>query len=118
MNTPLLTVSLYHGGSLLRIRRQAESDTSFAARANDPNYLRLPPDQSDVPVMVEVGCTAHINNAAPWATQRAAADATAAAIDQLTGRRALPDEQITVLRPLTQRPYDKVGPVSQRSRLE
>ncbi|MEV6266711.1 ThiF family adenylyltransferase [Kribbella sp. NPDC051936] len=110
---PLITGALFHQGALLRIRRQAESDTPISARDKSIEYLPLPPDDTrPAGGFLEIGCTALVNSAPPWAAQRAAADIAAAVIDQLMGYRLLPDEQVAVLRPLAAPPFDVMGPVT------
>jgi hypothetical protein len=111
--TPMITGALFHQGSLLRIRRQADGDTPIADRSKSANYLDLPPDDL-LPVggFLELGCTAIVNSAPPWAAQRAAADIVATTIDQVLERRLLPDEQIEVLQPLAIAPFDTIGPVT------
>lgn len=113
-NVPLLSAALYHRGSVLRIRRQAGADTPLGQRAADANYVPLPPDAADPRTegFLELGCTAPVHNAPPAAVLRAAADTAAAAIDVLTARHLLPDETITVLSPLTDPPFDALGPVA------
>lgn len=110
---PLITAALFHQGALLRVRRQAEDDTPISDRDKSTDYLDLPPDgPQPVGAFLELGCTALVNSAPPWAAQRAAADIVAAAIDQLLELRLLPDEQVEVLRPLAVAPFDVIGPVA------
>lgn len=112
-DVPLVTGALFHQGALLRVRRQAEDDTPICDRDKSVDYLDLPPDDPQpVGAFLELGCTALVNSAPPWATQRAAADIVAAAVDQLLERRLLPDEQVEVLRPLAVAPFDVIGPVT------
>ncbi|MFG1626209.1 ThiF family adenylyltransferase [Kribbella sp. NPDC049227] len=110
---PLITGALFHQGALLRVRRQAEDDTPISDRDKSTDYLGLPPDDPQpLGAFLELGCTALVNSAPPWAAQRAAADIVAAATDQLLQRRVLPDEQVTVLRPLAAAPFVVIGPVT------
>lgn len=110
-NVPLLSSALFHQGAISRIRRQQSGDTPLLNRAADLAYPALPPDQIDAgtPGFLELGCTAPVHNAPPAAVLRAAADTAHAALDVLTGRLLLPDEQITVLRPLSTPPFDQPG---------
>lgn len=110
---PLLSGALYHRGSILRIRRQAPTDTPLGQRAANPRYVRLPPDTADPGQagFLELGCTAPVHNAPPASVLRAAADIAAAALDALTGRNLFPDETVTVLAPLPDPPFDALGPV-------
>lgn len=111
-STPLITVALFHQGKILRIQRQAPGDTPIALRSAT-THVQLPAENSDPGQtgFLEVGCTAYVNNAPPWASHRAAADTAATAVDLLTGRRDLDEDQVVVLRPLSEAPFDKVGPV-------
>ena len=110
-NVPMLSSALFHQGAISRIRRQQAGDTPLLHRAANPAYLTLPPDQIDTgtPGFLELGCTAPVHNAPPVAVLRAAADTSHAALDVLTGRLLLPDECITVLRPLNTPPFDQPG---------
>lgn len=111
---PLITVALYHAGVLLRVRRQAPTDTPLTARPGDPSYLQLPPDDPTTrdPGFLELGCLAPINNAPPTSAATAAALTAIIAVDLLTGRLDYPDETVQVLRPLTTAPFDRVGLVT------
>jgi hypothetical protein len=44
---PLLSGAIYHGGAVVRVRRQAAGDTPLGQRAADPRYAALPPDTND-----------------------------------------------------------------------
>ncbi|MGE2836010.1 ThiF family adenylyltransferase [Mycobacterium sp. SMC-4] len=111
----LVTGALFHQGALTRIQRQTSSDTPLATRSADPRYHDLPRDDDHTAItgFLELGCTAPVNNASPAAVLTAAADITAAAIDVLTDRLVLPDERITVLRPLHP-PFDRPGVIDPR----
>lgn len=108
--TPLITVALYHSGGILRVRRQAPGDTELSLRRGISRYLDLPPEDSGgLPSIIEVGCNAPVHNAPPWASLRAAAEATATALDFLTKRSSLPDEQVFVLRESAHAPFNRLG---------
>lgn len=110
---PLMTVALFHQGSLMRIQRQADGDTPIASRNGSRSHVQLPPETA-APAQagfLEVGCTAYVSNAPPWASHRAAADTAATAVDFLSGRRDMDEDQVMVLRPLPAAPFDRVGPV-------
>ena len=109
VDTPLVTVAVFHHGALVRVQRQEASDTPIAARPADSRYYALPTDNAaGVAGFLELGCTAPVNNAPPIAVLAAASDAAAAAVDVLTGRQERPDERITVLRPMSS-PFDRIG---------
>lgn len=110
---PLLTVALHHQGSLVHIARQSPTDTPIALRRIESQYVQMPPEPSESAALglLELGCTARIHNAPPAAVLRAAAQTAATAIDELAGRREFPAEQLEVLRPLEQPPFNRIGPV-------
>lgn len=111
LEVPLITVALFHQGNILRIQRQAPGDEPIGGRIGAPRYVQIPPDPTPPAQagFLEVGCTAYVNNAPPWTSHRAAADTAATAIDFLTGRRDFPEDQVIVLRPLAEQPFDRVG---------
>jgi hypothetical protein len=108
---PLITVALFHRGRLMRIQRQAVGDAPIANRIGNLDYVQLPPDTAapGQAGFLEVGCTAYVSNAPPWASHRAAADTAATAVDFLTGRLDFDEDQVIVLRPLADPPFDRVG---------
>lgn len=110
MNIPLIAGALFHHGALARVQRQANGDTLIAARPSNPNYLPLPPDDTE-PIgqgFLELGCTAPINNAPPIAVVSTAAEIAGAVTDLMTGRRERPDERIVVFRTMNP-PFDRTG---------
>lgn len=116
---PLITGALFHQGAIARIQRQADGDTPIAARAHDPAYLTLPPEDPTEPNpgFLELGCTAPVNNAPPLTVVSTAADIASAAVDFLTGRRERTDERIIVFR-ATDEPFDSPGVIDSPSRPE
>lgn len=116
LEIPLLIGALFHHGHLLRIQRQTAGDTPIASRVGNPLFVQLPPET--IPLgqsgFLEAGCTSIISNSPPWASSRAAADVAASAVDLLTGRLDFPEDQVSVLRPLSESPFDRVGPVLPR----
>lgn len=113
LHVPLLSVALHHHGSVVHIARQSPTDTPIALRRSESHYVQIPPEVSEPETLgfLELGCTARIHNAPPAAVLRSAAQTCATAIDELTGRRELPAEQVEVLRPLEQPPFNRIGPV-------
>lgn len=114
LEVPMVTVALFHQGNILRIQRQAPGDVPIANRVGAPGHVQIPPDPA-TPAQagfLEVGCTAYVNNAPPWTSHRAAADTAATAIDFLTGCRNFPQDQVVVLRPLPDEPFNRVGPIA------
>lgn len=108
---PLVSVALFRGGTVARVRRQATGDTDLLRRPLLDRYPHIPPllDEQEY-VGTETGCLAQINNAPPPAVMHAATLAAEVAIDYLTGRCEQPDEVIDVLRP-SGPPFDRLGRV-------
>jgi len=108
---PMMSVALYRGGRVIRVRRQAENDTPLVERLGRWHYPEIPAAEDDPFdfVGVETGCVAPIHNAPPSAVLSAAALAARVAIDQLTGRREEPDEVLEVLSPLDTPPFERRG---------
>lgn len=111
---PMISVALYRGGSIARVRRQTSLDTPIVDRWNHWRYPTIPPGSNESEyVGVEIGCAAPIHNAPPVAVYAAATLATRVVIDELTGRRHLPDEQVEVLDPI-EAPFHRRGPLEPR----
>jgi len=109
---PFVTVALYRGGALARVRRQADGDTPIVDRAAHWRYPPIPPGESeDEYVGFEVGCAAPIHNASPVSVASAAAAAAGVCVDLLTGRHEYPDEVIEVYRTIDP-PFDEIGTVT------
>jgi hypothetical protein len=105
---PLVSVSLYRGGAVARVRRQAlPSDTAISDRPGDDRYPVIPAGE-ERPVF-EPGCSSPVNNASPIAVSSVAALAAEIAMDHLAGRQLYPDEVVDVYRPLEGPPFDKLG---------
>lgn len=105
----LVTVALYRGGSIARVRRQVEDDTPILNRMNHWRYPTIPVgNPAHDFVGVEVGCAALIHNAPPASVVYAASIASLVVIDLLTGRRVMPEEIIDVIDPI-ERPFERRG---------
>jgi len=107
---PFISVALFRGGSVARIRRQAQDDdTPLRQRRHVANYPEIPPLAEEAEyVGTETGCLAQVHNAPPVAVAIAAALAAETAIDHLTGRHDQPDEIIEVIRH-GDPPFDQPG---------
>jgi molybdopterin/thiamine biosynthesis adenylyltransferase len=116
LGVPLITGALYHRGSLFRVRRQGSDDVPLLERHLLPDYVALPPDKSDPTErgFLELGCTAPVHNSPPVAVLRAATEVSVWSIDVLTRRLNLPDEEVIVLSPLQDAPFNLLGPVKKR----
>ena len=112
-STPFVTVALHRGGTIARVRRQAETDRPIELRAGHPRYPEIAAASAEIEYLgLETGCLAPINNAPPVSVLRSAGLAAEVCIDQLTGRRSYADEVIEVYRP-TATPFDRIGTVRQ-----
>jgi proteasome lid subunit RPN8/RPN11 len=107
---PMITVALYRGGRIARIRRQGPDDHPIVYRTSHWRYPAIPAsnDRSADFVGAETGCAAPIHNAPPSAVTSAASLAALLTIDFLSGRMSYPDETIDVLEPIEE-PFDKLG---------
>lgn len=97
---PYVSVALFRGGAIARVRRQADGDdTPFLQRPHLDRYPPVPPlDEESEYVGTETGCLARIHNAPPASVAHAAILAVEVAVDHLTGRHDQPDEIIEVIR--------------------
>jgi hypothetical protein len=107
---PLLSVALFRGGTVARVRRQAApGDTDLLRRPLLDRYPQIPPLPDELEYAgTETGCLAQIHNAPPPAVMHASALAAEIAIDFLTGRCEQPDEVIEVMR-IGDPPFDQLG---------
>lgn len=109
--TALVSVALYRGGALGRVRRQAlPDDITLSERNPDTGHPLIPPGEE--PVAYEPGCSAPVNNASPVTVAAVAATGAEIAIDFLADRLAYADEMIEVYRALEQAPFDKLGRIA------
>lgn len=107
----LISVALYRGGSVGRVRRQAlPDDEAIALRAGNPNRPTIP--LGEEPASFEPGCSAPVNNASPIAVSSIAALTAMVAVDLLVGHHVFGDEVIDVYRALSEAPFDVVGRVT------
>jgi hypothetical protein len=107
---PMLSVALYRGGRIIRVRRQGPHDHPIVHRTGHWRYPSIPTgaDRTADYLGAETGCAAPIHNAPPAAVTLAASLAVIVAIDFLTGRMTHPDEVIDTLEPIDA-PFDKIG---------
>ena len=107
---PYVTVALFRGGSVARVRRQAiATDTPILHRSRLGGYLAVPPLADELEYAgTEVGCLARVHNAPPVAVVRAASLASEMVIDHLCGRNEQPDEIVEVLR-IGEEPFHRLG---------
>ena len=108
---PVVSGALYRGGSIARIRRQALThDVPILARSPSRGYVLIPPGSDDDTLLPTVGCSGPVTNAPPSTVLAAAATTVEVALDALTGRFALADEVIHVIRALpAEPPFDQTG---------
>lgn len=107
---PMVTVALYRGGQIARVRRQGPDDHPIVYRTGHWQYPAIPAgvDRSADFLGAETGCAAPIHNAPPAPVISASSLAALVTIDFLSGRMIYPDEAIDVLEPI-EAPFDKVG---------
>lgn len=106
---PLLSVALYRGGAIGRVRRQwPERDTPIYRRAELDAYLVIPGGEDDAGGL-EVGCAAPVNNAMPASGAGVAALGVQLVVDALCARWEYPEEVIDVYRGIDIAPFDRVG---------
>jgi proteasome lid subunit RPN8/RPN11 len=107
---PFISVALFRGGSVARVRRQAlEEDAPIVQRPHFGGYPEIPPlDEEAEYVGTETGCLAQVHNAPPTSVVHAAVLAVEVALDFMTGRNEQPDEVIEVVR-LGDPPFNRLG---------
>ena len=110
LRRPYMTVGLFHGGNIARVRRQAiDTDTPVLARKRLDQYPTIRPVDDELEyVGTETGCLARVHNAPPVSVAHAAATAVEVAIDYLCDRHHQPDEVIEVLR-TGDEPFHRIG---------
>ncbi|HEX2039870.1 MAG TPA: ThiF family adenylyltransferase [Acidimicrobiales bacterium] len=109
---PYVSVALFRGGAVARVRRQAlADDTPLLQRPHLDRYPEIPPlDEEAEYVGTETGCLAQVHNAPPPSVAHAAVLAAEVVVDFLTGRCDEPDEVIEVLRK-GEVPFHRLGRV-------
>jgi hypothetical protein len=107
--TSLLSVALYRGGAAARVRLWSPGGMPFHERASSADFPTIPPGPLEEAPRWESGCASPVNNAPPAAVVSAAALATRAAVEVLTGRDAGNFDVIEVYRALEAEPIDAVG---------
>jgi len=103
---PLVSVALYRGGTVARVRRQWRSVPAIYRRASLDSYPLIPPGDGEESFL-ETGCSAPVNLAAPQAVMSAAALASQVSIDALCERAELSDEIVDVYRSLPQVGFER-----------
>ena len=108
---PYVSVALFRGGSVARVRRQAHADdTPILSRPHLDRYPAIPPLADELEyVGTETGCLSRVHNAPPPSVAAAAAAAAHVAIDALMDRYDYDDEIIDVLRGGDEPPFSRVG---------
>ena len=106
---PLLSVALYRGGSVARVRQHTSGGTPFHDRPASDSFPTIPPGPLEEKPSWETGCSSPVNSAPPAAVVSAAALATRVAVEVLMGREAGNFDVIEVYRALETSPFDAVG---------
>jgi len=112
VSVPFVSVGLYRGGKIARIRRQMPGrDFPIYRRRGVGKYPIIPPGEDEV-LGLEVGCSDPIINASPVSVVSAATVAVRVAVHILAERVGLEEELIQVFEPLDLAPFDKTGVIS------
>jgi hypothetical protein len=106
---PMLSVALFRGGAVARVRVQAPGGTPLYLREDSRTSPVIPPGPLETALAWETGCASPVNNAPPAAVASAAALAARVAVDVLTGREVGDFDAIEVYQPLEFAPFDRVG---------
>jgi ThiF family len=106
---PMLSVALFRGGSVARVRIRASGGVPLHERVASDSFPMIPPGPMEETPSWETGCAAPVNNAPPVAVVSAAALAARVAIEVLTGRENGNFDAIEVYHPLETSPFDAVG---------
>jgi hypothetical protein len=109
---PFVSVALYRGGKIARIRRHMPGrDFPIYRRKGVEKYPIIPPGEDEV-LGLEVGCSDPIINASPASVASAATIAVRVTVDILGERVGLEEELIQVYEPLDPPPFDKIGVIA------
>jgi len=109
LGLPLVSVALYRGGKIARVRRQMPGrDCPIYKRKGVEKYPIIPPGDDEI-LGLEAGCSDPIINASTASVTAAATLAVRVAVDILADRVGVEDELIQVYEPLEVVPFDKVG---------
>jgi len=112
VSVPFVSVALYRGGKIARIRRQMPGrDFPIYRRKGVGKYPIIPPGEDEV-LGLEVGCSDPIINASPVSVVSAATVAVRVAVHILAEHVGLEEELIQVFEPLDLAPFDKTGVIS------
>lgn len=106
---PLVTGAIYHSGDIYRVRRQVNGDRPILERTLELGYPVIPDNAADAYGFLELGCTSPVHNAPPVVTTKAAGDVALVVLDLLLGDLLYGADQMTVIRPLDEAPFDHVG---------
>lgn len=106
---PLLSVALFRGGAVARVRVQAPGGMPLYLREDSGVFPVIPHGPLEPVATWETGCASPVNDAAPAAVASAAALGTRIAIEILTGREAGNFDAIEVYQCLESPPFDRVG---------
>lgn len=107
----LVSGSLYHGGAIGRVQRQAiTTDAPINQREESDRYPAIPQgDDAEEFAMAETGCSAPVNNAPPTSVLACSSRIAQVAIDTLTKRFDFEDETIDVYKAVHNTSFNTVG---------
>lgn len=103
---PLVSVALFRGGTVARVRRQWRGVPAIYRRAHLDSYPLIPSGDGEE-WFIETGCSAPVNRAPPQAVMSAAALATQVSVDALCERAELSDEIVDVYRSLPEAGFER-----------
>jgi molybdopterin/thiamine biosynthesis adenylyltransferase len=104
---PLLSVALYRGGDVARVRLVPRNGVRLHERA-EPQYRLIPTGPVEPAPVWETGCAAPVNNAPPASVASAAALAGRWAIELLAERTTESIDIVEVYQPIEE-PFDRIG---------
>jgi hypothetical protein len=106
---PLLSVALFRGGAVGRVRVQAPGGMPIYLREDSGVFPIIPRGALETVPTWETGCASPVNNAPPAAVVSVAALGARIAVEILAGREAGNFDSIEVYRALESTPFDRVG---------
>jgi hypothetical protein len=106
----MLSVALYRGGAVGRVRVQSSySDVQIADRGKDDRFMKIPPGALEDAIAWEAGCASPVVQAPPTAVASVGGSASRLAIDVLMGREGGDIDLLECYEPLPENPFEAPG---------
>ena len=106
----MLSVALYRGGAVGRVRIQAKQPAvQIADRGKDDRFLKIPPSAVEEHVAWEAGCASPVVQAPPISVAAIGASASRIAVDVLAGRETGDLDFLECYGALPEAPFDEPG---------